>query len=77
MQESDRGESAGVRAARKKNGQQVTFHGFVSVYNRLMGQERRLVRLDVKNAFEKLQVRFGLTLLTFYSLLPHFLLSFA
>ena len=55
VHESDLAEVQYVREARKASGQHITFAGFVSVYNRLMGQERRKVRLDIKTAFEKLQ----------------------
>ena len=56
VRESDAAEVEYVRNQRKALGQQITFQGFVSVYNRMMGQLRRGSRLDVKTTFEKLQV---------------------
>jgi hypothetical protein len=57
VRESDLAEVRYVREARKAMGQHINFQGFVSVYNRLMGQERRTSRLDIKAAFEKLQTK--------------------
>lgn len=55
VRESDAAEVEYVRNQRKALGQQITFQGFVYVYNNRMGQVRRSSRLDVKTTFEKLQ----------------------